>query len=466
MTAWQTDTDKIWDTSNVVHLGREMHTGQLRIAERFVAAYAHQVLYVHGIGWHYWADTHWVEDRDGEIRRRLVKLLKDLRHESVDLAKEDRDRLLADVKKCESAGGVTGVLDLAQFMRPMTVAADGVNAKPELFNARNGTLNLETGTLQPHDPRDMITKCAGTTMDMDAQSELFDDFLTTVLPDETVRAYLARIFGVAMLGHVREHLLPILTGTGGNGKTVCLDAVLGAFGDYGITVDPKLIMRTRQERHGTFLADLHGARLAVTSETNEGEVLAAATVKRLTGGDKIRANRMRENTFEFTPSHTLVYVTNHTPQVSAEDKAMWRRLSVIPFDVVITDPDVDLPHKLKAHLPAVLAWVYCGWLDYLGQGLNPPAVVLERTEVYRTESDPIAQFVAEECVLGPYFKVRARPLHEAFAVWAMKLGHPPMSQTEFGKRMTERYEKKPTNRGAQYVGIALRADEEEVGGML
>lgn len=465
---WDPETGaETWDNNVVPFPAKEMHSGQLRIAERFVAAYAHRLLFVHGLGWHTWCGTHWVEDRDGESRRAVVKLLKDLRHESVDMTKEDRDRLLSDVKKCESSGGVGGVLELARFMRPMTVAAESTNAQPELFNARNGTLNLETGELRRHDPADMITKCAGTVVETDAVSELWDDFLEAVLPEEEVRAYLARVFGVAMLGRVREHILPILTGTGGNGKGVCVDTVRAAFGDYGIAVDPKLIMRTKQERHATFLADLHGARLAVTSETNEGEVLAAATVKRLTGGDTIRANRMRENTFEFEPSHTLIYMTNHTPQVSADDKAMWRRLSVVPFDVVVSNPDVKLPEKLRAHLPGVLAWVYRGWLDYVEQGLNPPDAVLERTEAYRTDSDPIAQFIAEECVTGPYVKVRAKALFEAYATWAMRTGQPPMKQTEFGTRLGERFEKGRGTGGAiQYAGIGLITDEEETGSLL
>lgn len=464
---WNPETGEVqWDSNVLPFPLKEMHSGQLRIAERFVGAYSHKLLFVHGIGWHTWCGTHWVEDRDGESRRAVVKLLKDLRHESVEMSKDEQKRLLSDVAKCESSGGVGGVLELARFMHPMTVSAESTNAQAELFNARNGTLNLETGDLRRHDPADMITKCAGAEIDPDATSDLWLSFLETALPDEEVRAYLARVFGVAMLGRVREHILPILTGTGGNGKGVCVDTVRAAFGDYGIAVDPKLIMRTKQERHATFLADLHGARLVVTSETNEGEVLAAATVKRLTGGDSIRANRMRENTFEFEPSHTLIYMTNHTPQVSADDKAMWRRLSVVPFDVVVERPDVKLPEKLKKHLPAVLAWAYGGWLDYVKQGLNPPAVVLERTEAYRTDSDPLAQFVTDECVLSPMVNVRAKALHEAYATWAMRNGLPPMTATEFGKRIGERFEKKPTSRGNQYIGVALRADEEEAGGLL
>jgi putative DNA primase/helicase len=450
--------------SNVVPIGREMHTGQLRIAERFVAAYSGRLLYIHGSpGWHYWGGTHWVVDRDGVTRRSLVQLFKDLRHEAADMRDDDeRDRLWGDVRKCESSGGMGGVLDIAKFMKPMTLAAEHANTDPYLFNATNGTLNLDTGELQPHQPGDYITRCAGTGVDLDARSDLWDEFLATVLPDEAVRDYLARVFGLAMLGAVKEHMLPILTGTGGNGKGVCIGAMLDAFGDYGITVDPKLIMRTKHERHDTFVADLDGARLVVTSETNEGEVLAAATVKRLTGGDKIRANRMRSDPYEFEPSHSLLYMTNHTPQVSADDKAMWRRLTVVPFDVTITEPDVHLPDKLREHLPAVLAWAVNGWRDYVRQGMTPPAAVRRRTDAYREESDPVAQFLNEECVTGPMLKVKASVLFQAYATWAMRMQVPSMTQKDFGQRMTDRAERKRGTGGAYvYTGIGLAADEDD-----
>lgn len=454
------------EPSGALPFGKEWHSGQLRIAERFVTAYAHRLLFIHGIGWHYWSGTHWVEDKNGKARRRVVALLKEIRHEAVDMPANKGTALRKDAEKCESNGGITGVLELAKHMHPMTVSAEAVNGNPYLFNATNGTINLKTGQVQPHNPRNMITKCAGTALRPDAYSSLFSEFLEEVLPDEDVRRYLQRVFGVAMLGEVLEHNLPILTGTGGNGKGVCYEAVLKAFGDYGITVDPQLIMKTKHERHATFMADLHGARLVVTSETDEGAVIAASTVKRLTGGDKIRANRMRENPFEFSPSHSLIYVTNHKPKVSAEDKAMWRRLAIIPFDVTVEEIDVHLPDKLRAQLPAVLAWVYQGWLDYQAEGLNPPGAVLERTETYRGESDPVTAFLADETVESGSARVPAKKLFDTWSAWAMTNGHPPMTSAEFGRRMTDRYERKRGTGGVhQYVGIGLASNEQETPGM-
>src|SRR5690348_9426960 len=102
---WDTETGETSDDGPIVNgqtviaFTKEMHSGQLRIAERFATAYAQKLKYVHGISWHYWAGTHWVEDKDGKVRRRVISLLKEIRHEAVDLVPKARDALLADVRR-------------------------------------------------------------------------------------------------------------------------------------------------------------------------------------------------------------------------------------------------------------------------------------------------------------------------------------------------------------------------------
>jgi putative DNA primase/helicase len=450
---------------NVIPIGKEMHSGQLRIAERFVSRYSNRLMYVHGLGWHCWNGTHWAEDKNDRPRRRVVELLKVLRHEAVEMADKERDRLVSDVRKCESNGGITGVLDLAKSMHPMTTSVEQIDADPFRFNTGSGTLNLTTGAIERHDPRHLITKCSAANVDPAAAGGLWLKFLEQVLPDAEVRAYLQRVFGLAMLGIVREHNLPIMSGTGGNGKSVCLDAVLHAFGDYGMPADPSLIMQQKNPRHGTFLAALHGKRLVVTSETNEGEKLAAATVKRLTGGDKIQANRMRQDPFEFTPSHSLIYCTNFKPKVDADDPAMWRRLAIIPFDQIIPREEMDsqLGEKLESESDAVLTWCWEGWREYkrLG-GLCPPEAVLARTEEYRNDGDALAQFF-EQCTMeSPTGRVAAASLYNEWRAFAMVNNHPAMTNTEFGRKLAGRGIQKVKGRGSnQYVGISLLTSQQE-----
>ena len=182
-------------------------------------------------------------------------------------------------------------------------------------------------------------------------------FLQRVLPDESVREYLQRIIGVALLGKVIEHVLAILIGTGRNGKSTFYEAVCHALGDYAHAADPELFM-LRHNAHPVGEMDLLGRRLVVVSESGEDRRLDEANVKRLTGGDPINARYMHKNPVVFTPSHLPLLITNHLPKVSDDSPAIWSRLRVIPFDVFIPEHEQDtgLADTLQAEADAVLAW--------------------------------------------------------------------------------------------------------------
>src|SRR5262249_37921765 len=153
------------------------------------------------------------------------------------------------------------------------------------------------------------------------------------------------------------------TGTGANGKGTLRDALMAAVGDYGREVDPEILMESHNVRHGTFKMQLRGRRLVFCSETDRSRRFAEAAMKRAVGGDPIEANLMHPDPIPFDPSHTLVMLTNHLPRVSGDDEAVWRRIMVVPFDVVIPEGerDPELPRRLRAQAPAVLAWALEGW---------------------------------------------------------------------------------------------------------
>ena len=106
----------------------------------------------------------------------------------------------------------------------------------------NGTLDLRTGELRSHDPRDLITKIAGCEYDHAAPGPSFDRFIGEVLPKADVRGFVQRMTGLSLLGRVEEHVLPIFTGVGGNGKTTLVELLLKVFGDYGIMAEPELLV--------------------------------------------------------------------------------------------------------------------------------------------------------------------------------------------------------------------------------
>jgi putative DNA primase/helicase len=447
------------DQPSAVH--HEQHRGQMRMAERLAMRYDGRLLHAHGLGWYLWDSKRWAPDKDGGALRCAIDTVKAALRECVDLDGKDRDALYSDVRKVETASGLEGMLRIAGSLEQLTAAAECLDGDPHLFNCADGTLDLLTGSMRPHDPADRITKMAGCGL-ADNPGEVFPRFLEEVLPDREVREFVQRLIGYAMLGKTPEHILPIFTGTGRNGKSTLLNAVMEAFGDYAISADPDLLIE-RGNSHPTGQADLLGVRLATTAETDEGRQLAAATVKRLTGGDKIRARRMRKDFFEFNPSHTLVMVTNHKPKVSGDDPALWRRIRVIPFDVVVDADKVDprLPERLSAELPAVLAWAYDGCRAYAEAGsLAAPAAVQERTAAYQASSDALGRFLADRTIKTSQGVERARDLFSAWMQWCHENGEPTGSEQEFSESMDKRgHTKKRRSSGQVYLGLILAADE-------
>lgn len=435
----------------------DQHAGQVRMAYRLALAYRGRLLYVHGIGWHYFDGRRWAEDRTGHAQRAVHDVL-----EQALIASLVEPELRKDVARCESAAGIAGVLQVASALVEFATTPDDLDHSPALLNVRNGTLDLDTMTLRPHDPADLLTKVTRAAYRPEARSVEWDTFLTQVMPDAEERGYLQRVIGQALYGRVEEHLLPLLIGTGANGKGVTYGAILHALGDYGAVVAPELLLTKRNEGIPTELMDLRGARLAVASETNEGRKLDEATMKRLTGGDPITARRLYRDPVTFTPTHTLLYVTNDAPEVRADAPAVWRRLRVIPFDVVVpTDrQDKHLPRRLEAQADAVLSWAVAGYADYRRRGMAEPARVLAATDDYKASVDPVRRFVTEACFTSPQATATTRQLYAAWQAWAQADDAPPISEKAFSGELARLgYSSGATRIGKVWTGLMPLAAE-------
>lgn len=445
-------------------IGVELHRGELRMAERLAIRHSDGLRFAHGIGWHCWDDARWRPDDDGEPSRKAIDTIKASYMDLTTLRDDARKDLWKDLNRVESSAGMAGMLKLASNIIPIATSPSKLDADPHLFNLPGGTLQLLEATVRPHDRMDLITHVAGANIGDERNAE-WDTFIQRILPDDDVRAFVQRLFGYAMLGRVTEHVMPIFTGTGANGKGTLRDAVLAAFGDYALEVDPRILMESKHERHSTELMELRGRRLIFCSETEKTRRFAEATMKRLTGGEPIQARRMHKDPITFLPSHTLVMMTNHLPAVAGDDPAVWRRILVVPFDVVIPaeERDGELPERLRTAAPAVLRWVLDGWLEYQRDGLAPPPAVQARTEAYRADSDTLGRFVSERCMVNPNAHVKARDLYSAYVQWCNSGGEHAVTEKDFAKSMEVRGQAKARSKTGQiYRGIGLYAEADDV----
>lgn len=434
---------------------------QLGYANRLVKVFGDDLRYVRAWQqWLYWDGRRWARDATGHAQRRAKGIARLLTHVAAECPDAgQRKDLKAQARSGETNAFIGGMLTLAGTDEKIAARHNDLDADPYLLNVANGTLDLRTWTLRPHDPADNLTKVAGAAYDPQAPGSVFTGFLERVQPDAAVRSFLARLLGHALEGAVSEHILPIFYGSGANGKSTLAGAVSAALGDYAAPADSGLLTAKSFDAHPTSIADLCGLRLARLDEGDKGRHLGEGTVKRLTGGDELKARRMREDFWSFKPSHTFLLLTNWKPVITGTDEGIWRRICLVPWEVVIpaAERDLGFADRLMTELDYILAWLVAGHADWKAAGMREPSAVTDATSEYRGESDALGRFLGERCMrLG---QIRSSEIFTAFQKWCAEEGEESGSQKAFSAALESKgLDKHHANTGWFWKELSLYAE--------
>jgi len=408
-------------------------------AERFVADHGEDVRYCYAWArWVVWTGARWERDESGRVHRFAKETVRGIYQEAAASPDEDSRKALAKhAARSEAEAKIRAMLELAKSEVP--ISPDELDADPWLLNVANGTLDLRGGELREHRREDLLTKMAGADYHPDAEAQLWTATLERVLPSPALRAFFKKLCGYAITGDVSEHILAVLFGTGANGKSTILNALLEAVGAYGMQAAADLLV-AKKGAHPTEVADLFGKRLVASIEVEDGRRLAESLVKQLTGGDKVRARRMRQDFWQFDPTHKVFMAVNHKPEVRGTDTAIWRRIRLIPFTETIPPDEQDkkLPERLRDELSGILAWAVEGCLEWQRKGLQAPEEVRKATGQYRSEMDVIGAFLQDECEIGPDYREPFAAVYKRYEEWCEEGGERAETRRKFNARLKER----------------------------
>lgn len=438
---------------------------ELGNAERLVAMHGSDLRYSKARGWLVWDGSRWTFDDTGEIDRRAKETIKSLWQEGA--AHDEptiRDAILAHARRSEKASAIQAAIKLAASEPGIAIAAKDLDCDPWILNCPNGVVDLRTGTLRPHDRRDLCTKLAGASFDPSATCPRWDQFLAEVQPDPAMRAFLQRLAGYVATGVIRERVFVLLIGSGKNGKSVFVKVLVKLLGDYAIYAAPDVLMaKERGDRHPTELADLCGARLAAMSEIRAGRAFDEETLKRLTGNEPIKARYMRQDFFEFDMTAKLLMAANHRPTVQDTTNSIWDRLREVPFTVRIDEANEDraLYERLCGELPGILNWCVQGCVAWQRDGLGAPPAVVQATAAYREAEDWLAAFfsecvVVESTALAPRSQLRA-----AYEAWCRTSGEKAVDSKTFTAAVRERATERKVGGMRLWRGIRLRVESDD-----
>jgi putative DNA primase/helicase len=416
-----------------------------RVCERVLS---HSYCWSAGLGWMRWNGSRWERSNQQTVTETVRLYMVDavsskLRSPETDWRK--RQELMGLLSKSR----LVALVELAKGI--LQVRDDMFDAHPDLLNTPTGVVDLRTGELRPHDPLLYLTHITAASYRKGATHPDWIKALTA-LPAE-VADWMQVRSGQSITGHMTpDDVLLVLKGSGENAKSTFLETVRRCIGSgYGTLMSDRVLLAD-PGAHPTELMDLRGARLAVAEELPEDRRLNVKRLKDVVGTPTMKARYMKQDTVEWSSTHSILISTNYLPVVSETDHGTWRRLVLVtfPYKFLKAGQQPSAPHERvgdpglrqrlmegKAQQEAVLAWLVEGarrW--YASERIMPPhpEVVVSDTMKWRAECDLILAYWMDRLEPDSESHVLSSDLLADFNSWLESRGHPKWSDKTFGGR--------------------------------
>ena len=184
--------------------------------------------------WLIWNGRVWEWDMGTKIMLLATETVRNIYREAANEPDEKSRKALADhAKRSEGNQRLEAMIEQAKARPGIPIRVGNLDEDPWLFNCNNGTINLKTGKIQPHSPDDLITMIIPLDYDPEAKSEEWDRFLGTIFEGkESLISYMQRALGYSITGSQAEQAFFFSHGSGWNGKTTLLGAVVDILGPY------------------------------------------------------------------------------------------------------------------------------------------------------------------------------------------------------------------------------------------
>lgn len=418
-----------------------------------------RIRYAPGLGFYIWNGRFW-ECSQVKVRQEVHKMgaalvLAGKLHESRGFTMTTRiDNLLTELRSVPS----------------VYVTPDDFDCQRHLLSFRNGTVDLRSGELRPHDKQDMITYCLGIDYSADAQCPRWDQFLAEVfVKHPELVDFIQRLTGYGITGSTDEQCFAVLWGKGANGKSVYTDTLSSVFSAITNTTPFATFEEKPAGSIPNDLAAMRGARLVMASEGNAGRRMDEAALKKITGKDKVSARFLHKELFTYTPTYLIMLATNHKPNFVSQDEGLWRRIKLIPFDRWFAphERDYDLDRKLMAEAEGITTWAVRGAVEWYKRGLADPPVITSQTREYRETSDVLSGFFPGVIEFAEGETLHGNEAYISYTGWCEEeglSGRDVKSRTLFYRLMEERgVPKRKIAKGIVLDGVRL-ADPHKIDG--
>lgn len=409
-------------------------------AERFGDKYRGKLLHIRERKmWLERTDMRWEPISDDEIVKYAKAVVRQLQDDEA-----DNRNASTFLRNIESTQSILNMIRLSKAEQDISVSITEFDKNPWELNVLNGVVDLKRGTLIPHSPDQKFTKIANVRYNPNARPEKWLRFLIGITcGDQKLVDFVQKAIGYSLTGTTIEQCLFILFGSGENGKSTFIEILRAVIGDYGLATPSSTLMSKRTSSIPNDIARLKGARIVTTVETGEDKKFDEPIVKQLTGSDTIPARFLREEFFEFRSTWKIYLSTNHRPVIKGSDRAIWRRIKLIPFLAVFSKSNRDkyIYDKLTTdeEKEAILAWAVEGCLRWQSEGLESTPEMEMAVRSYQRDMNRFGTFVSDKCYTHVEARTTMSDLYDAYKIWCSENDDPSLTKIAFNKKLTYQY---------------------------
>lgn len=218
---------------------------------------------------------------------------------------------------------------------------------PNLFAFKNCIMDLRTGEMvKPCKEQFIRTTCNwewNFNYDMTKVNDI-QKLIESILPVKVVREYYLLFNATALTGH-KVQRVPINTGSGGNGKSLCRELMSGVVGGYGMKIPTDLLTKAMNSSSpNPFIANMDMKRSLHFAEPDDGQQINSSTLKDLSGERTITGRGLYSSNTLVNLIASLAGDCNTIPgltNITHENAmALIRRLVIIYFPTTAVTQEV------------------------------------------------------------------------------------------------------------------------------
>lgn len=361
-----------------------------------------------------------------------------------------------------------------------------------LLPLKSNNLNLMTGKMEDRNKNQFFTKALNFfdinhISKSDEGYKIVDNFFLDICSgSEVKKQYLQKILGYFLSGNVTlGRTFYIFYGDGKNGKSAIMEIVGEIFSHYCKAMEASIIIKKGMKNSGQASPEIevldYGLRLALLSETSEGDVLNEVLIKQISGYDPISYRALYGKQKDFRSEAKLCMLTNNKPYFKLSS-SMVDRIRFLDFKSRFgyDEPQLDsegnktnkyyykanpeLVVQLKTiYKEYVLAWMVEGSKNFFKEGhMNVPDDddLIKENMSYINEMDSFKRFSDECLTIDSTEKVLTSVVNERYKKFCIDEGIPPIKTSQLKQLLLKQFiTKKDSNN--YFYGFKMKEDEEE-----